>query len=154
MSLSTRLRSFFAESPIARERPVERLRALVTAQEANALRAERIVPDLRSDRFRRDLANVAEGDRAAAADLRGLLAHFGVAAPEPVRDVPRLDGITFQKLSALAEAEAELAREALSLASIEEEPQARALLERAGDRHRTQSTEIALAATLITSFVR
>lgn len=154
MSVSTRIRSFFAESPVVRERPLDRFRALLSAQETAALHAERIVPDLRSDRFQRDLTQVAQGDRVSAAALRALLARFGVAAPEPVTDVARLDGITFQKLSKLAEAEAELAREALSLASIEEDADARAILEAAGDRHRAQSTEIALAATLITSFVR
>ena len=154
MSLTARLASLFSEKPIVRERPLDRFRALLSAQETAALHAERIAPELRSDRFQRDLTQVAQGDRDSAAALRALLARLGVAAPEPVTDAARLDGITFQKLSTLAEAEAELAREALSLASIEEDEDARTILEAAGDRHRAQSTEIALAATLITSFVR
>jgi hypothetical protein len=154
MSLSARIRSWFNEEAPVRERPVERLRNLVLAQEAAATRAERIVPDLRSDRFRRDLTRVAEGDRAMAGEVRAMLDRLGIAGPGPSEDVPKHDASTFQRLAVLADHEGEISREALSLASLEEDEPCRAILERAAQVHRTNSTEIALAASLITSFVR
>ncbi|MBK7975795.1 MAG: hypothetical protein IPK07_21805 [Deltaproteobacteria bacterium] len=154
MSLSARIRRLFSEEPVVRERPVERLRNLAVAEEEAAIRAERIVPDLRSERFQRDLARVAEGDRGLATELRAQIARLGLAGPPPVRDTAAVDGSTFQRLSVLAEHEGEIAREALSLASIEEDETLREVLERAGDAHRTNGTEIALAASLIGSFVR
>lgn len=154
MSLSARIRRLFAEGPPAQERAVERLRTLVVGAEEAAIRAERMVPDLRSERFRRDLAQVAERDRAVGTALRAQLARLGLAGPPPVRDTAAVDGSTFQRLSVLAEREQELAREALSLASVEEDDTLRQVLESAGDTHRNHGTEIALAASLITSFVR
>ncbi len=154
MSLSERIRHLFAEQPAAPERAVERLRNLAVAAEEAAIRAERMVPDLRSERFQRDLARVAEGDRALAAELRAQIARLGLAGPPPVRDTAPVDGSTFQRLSVLAEHENQLAIEALSLASVEEDDVLLEALERAGDLHRRHATEIALAASLISSFVR
>lgn len=154
MSLSERIRHLFAEQPAAPERAVERLRNLAVAAEEAAIRAERMVPDLRSERFQRDLARVAVADRALAVALRAQLARLGLAGPPPVRDTAPVDGSTFQRLSVLADHENQLALEALSLASVEEDETLREVLERAGDVHRGNGTEIALAASLITSFVR